>query len=151
MARRRLYFMHKRHFHTFYFAYIQDETKWESKETSCWQAASQTFKMEEVTNVRLGRRNAAANNQHNDIEHTRLRHTSRKHQRNTRVRLTREKVEKELGGSRLFVRVRAYFSSDILMTGESRHKEKSPVSISRTDSLLSLSVPNRRNKNAECF
>lgn len=37
------------------------------------------------------------------------------------------------------VRVCAYFSSDILMTGESRHKEKSPVSIIRTDSLLSLS------------
>lgn len=35
--------------------------------------------------------------------------------------------------------VYTYFSSDILITGESRHKEKRPVSIIRTDSLLSLS------------
>lgn len=37
----------------------------------------------------------------------------------------------------------AYFSSDILMTGESRQREKSPASISRTDSLLSLSESHR--------
>jgi len=41
----------------------------------------------------------------------------------------------------------AYFSSDILMTGESRHKEKSPVSISPTDSLFRLSESQKRKKN----
>lgn len=39
-----------------------------------------------------------------------------------------------------------YFSSDILITGESRHKEKSPVSISFTDSLFSLSVTQKQEK-----
>lgn len=41
----------------------------------------------------------------------------------------------------------AYFSSEILMTGESRHKENSPVSIARTDSLFILSESHKTKTN----